>query len=1146
MAVDETMRQFVRYLLISLLPVVLMMGSVQAKSPPPGTGKADVPANILFMLDVSGSMSAATNSKTRMYYPTDVAVDSQGNIFVAEYSYHRIKKYNSSGTLLKTIGRYGSSNGRFRYPYKIAIDSSDNIYVSDYYNHRVQKLNNDGVWQRNFTGINYPLGVAVDSSGNVYAGQYNYRGTIRKWNSSGTYITQWSSRYPAGLSVYGGYVYATDYPYRKINKYSDSGTLQTSWSTSNNAYPFDVEVTSNGVYVANIYHKVQKYSTSGTYSTQWGSYGAGNSNFRYVHGIGSDSSGNIYVADFYNHASKKFDSSGTYLSSIGGDSGTRLGELKKVIKRIVSTSDLTSGANFGLMKWSHYAQMLVNISSSGASEIYSKIDSLSAGGGTYLDSAMSLAQSYMYGSNSPINKNASCQKNILIVMSDGYWYDRKASNIAKSFNAKGIKTFVIGFHTAGNSNYTKLSKAGGTYPESPLYSNNWQHLYETLSNYIRQAISSRLTFTAPALMPNVSGGSDHILQASFKYKADHQWEGHLTKYKLKTDGTVGDSVWDAGKKLDSKSESSRQIWTILNWLGVSTSINNFSTTNDTALEAALYEGAGKTPSSTELSNLINFVRGIDTYDEDADSNSSEERWKLGDIYHSSPIVVGKPSASTTSNASGEKTEAYYRHQNSYNAFATGNSCGGSCSSRTEMVYAGGNDGMLHAFNSSSGEEEWAFIPPSLLPRLRDMDAAKANTSHSVFGVDGTPVVRDIYYSGSWKTVLLGGLGRGGHGYYALDVTDPDNPSFLFSFSNHPTDQLVRYWDSNGDRYEYSYAVSGSVPSDYDFSALGEAWSTPQIFPMPVSGGGRKWVAVFGAGYNGGINSDYGSAVYVINLEDGGKILKRIDLTDGSGNIANSVPSDITLITPDTTSKADYKGAMAYVADLESKLWKINLTDQGTLYEKTEIFDAEATHDNDRFNYYAISPSIGKDGNLWIYYGTGDQQRLQRMSGTIENRLFGIKDTDFPKYSAVTSSTIKKMKNTTSKGGLCPADADLGWYVNLNTNEKITGKIAISNETVFASRYTPNKSNICNPGTAKLTEHDYACGNVTADTDLGVGIATGAVIYKNRIYIGISGTGKKSGTLPKGWSQKDNIIVGTPSKASKGKGAVQYESWREIF
>ncbi len=65
------------------------------------------------MLDVSGSMSATTNSSTRMYYPVDVAVDSKGNVFVAEFHYHRIKKYDSSGNLLKTIGGWGRSNGRF-------------------------------------------------------------------------------------------------------------------------------------------------------------------------------------------------------------------------------------------------------------------------------------------------------------------------------------------------------------------------------------------------------------------------------------------------------------------------------------------------------------------------------------------------------------------------------------------------------------------------------------------------------------------------------------------------------------------------------------------------------------------------------------------------------------------------------------------------------------------------------------------------------------------------------------------------------------------------------------------------------------------------------------------------------------------------
>jgi len=1129
-------------LLFSSLLLILAF-TAEAKSPPPGTGKADVPANILIMLDTSGSMGGNTSSSVRMYNPMDVVVDSQGNIFVVEYGYHRIKKYSSSGSLLKTIGGYGTSNGRFRYPWKIDIDAGDNIYISDLYNHRVQKLDANGKWLKNFTGIMYPYSVAVDSSGNVYAGS-SY---IRKWDSSGTYITQWRNNGSQGLSAYNGSIYATDSTYKKIYKYSDTGSLQASWSTSNNAQPYDVEVNSNGVYVGTgNSHTVQKYSHSGVYSIQWGGYGTGVGKFMYVRGLDSDSVGNIYVAHFGRGGIQYFDSTGNYIDSIGGSSGTRLSEAKKVIKKLVSSSDLTKGANFGLMKWHSSAQMLVNIDPSGASKIYNTVDSLYASGGTYLDNAMQLAQSYFSGSSSPINANANCQKNFLIVISDGYWYDRQASKIAENlYKSKGIQTFAIGFHTGGNSNYTKLAKAGGTYPDSPLYSDNWQHLYETLSNYIRQAISSRLTFSAPVIMPGISS-SDHLYQSTFTYKKDHQWKGQLTKYKLKSDGTVGDSVWEAGKKLDAKSESSRQIWTIANNAGISTSLNNFTTSNLSGLKNLIWENSGKSPTDIEATNLINFVRGIDAYDEDGDGNSTEKRWKLGDIYHSRLAVAGPPSAKTSNKADDINTEAYYRYQKNYDNFKNGNRCGIACPSRKEVVYVGANDGMLHAFDSKTGAELWAFIPPTMLQSLRSMVSAKANSSHSIYGVDGSPVIKDIYYGNKWRTVLLAGMGRGGQGYFALDVTNPNSPTFLFAFQNDSVNKQIYHWDASGNRVDLGYVVG--IPTERDYSKLGEAWSTPTIMAMP-SGNTRKWVAVFGAGYNGGVNTDYGSAVYVIDLEDEGKVLKKIDLVDANNNIANSVPATLTAITPDTTSKAKYKGAMFYFADLEGKFWKLNLTNTGSLYEITQFFDAEATQEKDRMAFFQVTPSIGNDGNLWMYYGTGNQQKLQRMSSDIKNRIFGFKDVDFPKFKTVSSSTVSKLKNNTSTGGICPTSTDLGWYVDLDVHEKVTGKLALSNETVFASRYTPNNNNICNPGSSKLTEHNFSCGNTLRGTNLGEGIATGAVIHKGKVYLGISGDGSSDIKDEQGniiGSRKDNIIVFTPKSGAKGKGSVVYESWREVF
>lgn len=1141
------------FLKIFFALILLFSQTIFAKSPPPGTGKADVPANILIMLDTSGSMGAYVSSSQRIYYPSDVATDSNGNIYVLERSYNRIKKYNSSGTLIKTVGRSGRSSATggspyFRYPYRIAIDSNDNIYVSDYSNYKVQKLDTNLRVLKHFNTGGYAMGVAVDNNtGDVYTTATN--GYVKRYSSSGALLAQWTTQYgrPYGISVYNNEIYIIQSYSSRVHVHSTNGSVIRTINIGQYAYGYpDVEVNSNGVYVSTGYNSyVYKYSHAGVYQTRWGGYGSGNSNFRYNWGLGSDSSGKIYVADYYGNGVKVFDSSGAYLSSIGGIGGTRLDEAKKVIKKLVSSSDLTRGANFGLMKWHSRAYLDVPISASGANRVFSVVDSYRASGGTNLDNAMRLAQSYFSGSSSPINSNANCQKNFLIVISDGYWYDRIATSTARNlFNSKGIQTFAIGFHGGGGSNYTNLAKAGGTYPDSPLYSSNWQHLYETLKNYIRQAISSRLTFSSPVIMPGIST-TDHLFQSTFIYKTNHQWQGELTKYQLKSDGTLGSKVWEAGKKLDAKTDSSRKIWTI----GISdTSLNNFTTANNSELLPLLWEDSGSTPSTSDVDKLINFVRGKDSYDEDADNSTTDSRWKLGDIYHSKLAVVNSPSAAIETDPSKINTEAYYRHQKNYNNFKTGNSCGGSCPNRKEVVYVGANDGMLHALDSKTGDELWGFIPPNLLPNLRDVISSKSNSTHSIYGVDGSPVVKDIFINNQWKTVLFSGLGRGGFGYFALDITNPSSPEFLFAFENVETSKIIKVWDSQGNRTDYGYS-SGSVLSDIDFSKLGESWSTPVITSIP-DGNDRKWVAVFGAGYNSGTNTSYGSSVYVIDLGDSAKILKRIDLTDvANNNIANSVPADLTVITPDTSSLANYKGAMVYLADLEGKVWKLNLTDKGVMYEFSQAFDAQATLDNERMNFFQVTPSIGTDGKLWTYFATGNQQKLQRMSNSIKNRIFGMRDKDYPSYKALSSATISKMRNNTSTGGICPTDADLGWYIDMDAHEKITGKLAIANETIFASRYIPNNKNLCSPGSSRLTEHDFMCGNTLRGTNLGDGVATGAVVFKGKIYVGISGTGTgviKDASGNKIGDRQGNLIILEPNKGAKGAGAITYESWREIF
>ena len=1144
---------------------------VLSKSPPPGTGKADVKANILLMLDNSGSMGWSTNVPNKPRYPTDVCIDSAGNKYVVEYHYHTVKKYNSSGTYLKSIGSYGTGNYGFRYPTHCAIDSNDNLYVYIWYDSRISSFTSSGSFRcktRNSAGGDPSDNLEINSKDQVFLSDGNRRpfrihtfddncnvikdsgySTLKYSNIPGPMshsVTARSFTFDDNDNMYiwfGGL--NTDSYLVKLNSnryhVTSTGRLGIGCGSGKARFSWDMKADSSG----NIYlsdsgcHTITKFDTNLNYVSHFGSYGTGNNQWRYNYGfdIFNDQ---LYIADYYGQRILNLDLSGNYLSKLG-QNDDRMTIAKRVIKKIVSNSDLSAGANFGLMEWgsSSRTKIRVKISDQGAKQIFTDIDNVRPGGGTYLGQAMQKAYNYYKGSDSPINQKANCQNNYAIVVSDGDWFGSPNPNtVAKNMlNGDGIKTFVVGFQGYTNkSNYSNLAKAGGT--TTPLFADDEDALLQKLTDAIRQVLASKLTFTAPAIMPDMKYG-DHIFQSLFNYKQDAQWEGHLIKYKLNADGSIGNKVWDAGEKLNKVKAINRKIWTAGN--NYPSGTNNFTTSNLSYIKSELYHGASQ-DTDANANKLINFIRGLDSYDEDNDGNTTDERWKLADIYHSQISIVGRPSAPTS--AANSYTESFYRNSNQYQNFSS------QYNNRKQIVLAGSNGGMLHAFYSSTGEELWAFIPPSLLSKLRQVESSKSKSSNSIYGVDGSPVVKDIFYNNKWHTVVISGLGRGGHSYFALDITDINNPKHLFTFDNNPSQKIVTHWDSTGVKNEYSYA--SSIPSEYDFSKLGESWSTPRILRMKI-GNTDKWVAVFGGGFNNGVNTNYGSSIYVIDMEDKGKVLKNINIADKPGNnVVNSVPASIIPIIADGTSLAQYHGAIAYVADYEGKLWKINLTDKGTQYDTQQIFDSEATDTNGRRVMKDITASIDTNNDLWVYFGTGDQQQLQKESSSIKNRVYGLKDNDFPNYQDnISLFTVSQCRDVTSKSANCPSDNEKGWYINLKTNEKATGAPTVANRTVYYPTYIPNSTNPCNPGLAYLSSADYKCGTTLNNTSLGAGVASEAIIYKGNIYIGLSGTTQNQNTgtssLPTGWTQKDNLIVGTPP-AGRGSGGktINIESWRHVF
>ena len=323
-----------------------------------------------------------TGAVARFGRPTGAAVDTAGNVYVADNSYSTIRKITSEGvvtTLAGSAGQHGSADGagaaaRFRYPAGMAVDAAGNVYVADTHNDTIRKIMSGGVvttlaGSAGEVGIAdgagavarfyVPIGVAVDTAGNVYvADSYNH--TIRKITPVGMVSTLAGSagqvgstdgtgaaarfRHPVGVAVdAGGNVYVADtwnYTIRKITSdgvvstlagsAGQSGSADGTGATARFGRPHGVAVDAAGnLYVADTYsHTIRRITTDGAVSTLAGSAGEIGSadgtgaaaRFYYPYGVAVDAVGNVYVADTGNHTIRKVTADGVVTTIIGSPS----------------------------------------------------------------------------------------------------------------------------------------------------------------------------------------------------------------------------------------------------------------------------------------------------------------------------------------------------------------------------------------------------------------------------------------------------------------------------------------------------------------------------------------------------------------------------------------------------------------------------------------------------------------------------------------------------------------------------------------------------------------------------------------------------------------------------------------------------------
>jgi hypothetical protein len=245
-----------------------------------------------------------------------------------------------------------------------------------------------------------------------------------------------------------------------------------------------------------------------------------------------------------------------------------------------------------------------------------------------------------------------------------------------------------------------------------------------------------------------------------------------------------------------------------------------------------------------------------------------------------------------------------------------------------------------------------------------------------------------------------------------------------------------------------------------------------------------------------------------------------------------------VVQRDSTIKANYYGALVYVADLENKLWKIDLTENaGSQFgRKIKLFEDVATDTNSRRNYQEILIVLDSSQNvpitgssvesniLRLYWGTGDMDNLAERTNQVLNRLYGISDMTFMNFGLTwqTADDLNNTtalyaagdcKNTTSLGATCPAlsnvnpGKNIGWYIDLPNSRKVTGrKVLYDKEQVYFVLYEPT-TKLCSPGDAIIGTYGYMCPNYKRlVVALGAGLGTGATTQGSQIYIGVSNAG----------------------------------------
>ncbi len=716
------------------------------------------------------------------------------------------------------------------------------------------------------------------------------------------------------------------------------------------------------------------------------------------------------------------------------------------------------------------------------------------------------------------------------------------ANIPSTWDALGTSTDLTQswWHSGADTD----TVGGQLRPDTYYTAAKADQMVNGLSSAFASIVSSITAYTSSL---NTAGPDVAVGDASYSTSYDSSaWTGEIEAFTVNALATpiAYTRVWRFSDKLAAQVAEDAQGWLnqrrIVTYkptgtnagVGVPFLLSGLTSAQQTALNPTY-------TSTSDAQAFLNYVRGDRSNEANSPGETSSRAYRVrnslvADIINSQVVVLGPPKAGVYADAANP----------GYSSFAS------AYQGRPNLLIAGANSGMVHIINGSTsdttngGRELFAYIPsatitgPSGTPSVDGL-AATGNPDYvHRYLVDARPNVASVDFartagsgvtSGSnWRSIVVGGLGKGGRSIYALDLTTANNVS---SESDAASRVLWEYTDTD----------------------MGFTFGTPVITKTAQYG----WVVVVGSGYN---NTSGKGAFYILNARTG-QLLQKVSLPTAEDEGTPQAPTGLTHLETYYRDRTDGTVESIYAGDLKGNLWRLDLTaTSGTYPAPTKI--AKLTNSSGTGLPITSSPTpviVSSNSRRWIIVGTGQLLGTDDLTSTRANRVYAIMDgfqgryaqsSDLPSGITMpfTQTSLRQdfLDISTTAAAVNP-NSKVGYVIDLttatgNTGYQVIGEAdALDNLAVIAA-VRPSSTDACSPGgTSSVFVIDLNTGATDKD------IASFAVDDVRFISPDSSGNpriavaGRPSPTMVPG--QKDGDY--TKSLTGTSTGAGRLINWREI-